>query len=621
MFLVQTDNGLLLSLNYSGGTGAIYDPGLDTDADGFPDDGDGDGKPDYNPIEVAKFTGLTNPQGGVLVGNTLWAVAHDAKALYRIDIDVDFPENSTSTKVLSLEFQPHDIKVDPNNSEHLLLGGDLSSTAYMVSYNTATQETITKKYESGSISGNYEIIAFDSQGNPWMTEYNYNLARQLNLTTLELTGLQVDLGGRPNAFTIVREAVPADVDADGYDSTADCDDANPEINPGADELCTEEVDEDCDGDTQSGAIDTGTFYPDADGDKFGDQNSPGVEACEVPANHVDDNTDCDDQNASTYPGALEILDGVDNNCNSQVDEGLDSPVPSPTVKPGDDDTSETSVPGDDDDTTTSPPGDDDDTAETTATGDDDASTGDDDTSETTAPGDDDSSSDETTSPGDDDSTLETVECSFNEGATWSEEECKDVPLGDEDTAFGSGGPFSSEQDGDDLVLTYVGNGSFGVDKVSPPQKGIVIDDGAGSGAAVHGTRPRTVRTDAEFTVSVLDEQDERAHCVTLTTPLASFENGICEGETAVVDRNTGEIIEGKTTAEAVLAALDEDRDESVGCGGCDTSDSTPSAPLEGAILLLAVATSINRKKRGFGGFSLKEFGTSIAQSIHRALQG
>ena len=34
--------------------------------------------------------------------------------------------------------------------------------------------------------------------------------------------------------------------------------------------------------------------------------------------------DCDDQDANTYPGAPEMCDGMDNNCNGQSDEGLGS---------------------------------------------------------------------------------------------------------------------------------------------------------------------------------------------------------------------------------------------------------------------------------------------------------
>ena len=32
--------------------------------------------------------------------------------------------------------------------------------------------------------------------------------------------------------------------------------------------------------------------------------------------------DCDDSDGQTFPGSVEICDGVDNNCNGEVDEGV-----------------------------------------------------------------------------------------------------------------------------------------------------------------------------------------------------------------------------------------------------------------------------------------------------------
>jgi len=49
------------------------------------------------------------------------------------------------------------------------------------------------------------------------------------------------------------EAAVGDDDNDGWTTDAgDCDDANAEVNPGATELCGNQVDDDCDGDVDEG---------------------------------------------------------------------------------------------------------------------------------------------------------------------------------------------------------------------------------------------------------------------------------------------------------------------------------------------------------------------------------
>ena len=105
----------------------------------------------------------------------------------------------------------------------------------------------------------------------------------------------------------------------GYVSdNTDCDDGNAAINPGATEIC-DGFDNDCDGQVDEGV--TTTYYADTDNDTYGDPNSS-VEACSQPSGYVSDNTDCDDTNSAINPGATEICDGVDNDCDGQVDEGL-----------------------------------------------------------------------------------------------------------------------------------------------------------------------------------------------------------------------------------------------------------------------------------------------------------
>lgn len=63
-----------------------------------------------------------------------------------------------------------------------------------------------------------------------------------------------------------------------------------------------------------------TWYADNDNDGFGDVNDA-VIACNPPAGFVGDNTDCNDANGSVFPGAFEFCDGLDNNCDGNIDEG------------------------------------------------------------------------------------------------------------------------------------------------------------------------------------------------------------------------------------------------------------------------------------------------------------
>ena len=95
----------------------------------------------------------------------------------------------------------------------------------------------------------------------------------------------------------------------------DCNDSDDTINPGADEVC-DGIDNNCDGVVDEGL--TSTFYQDLDGDGFG--SSITVQSCTQPSGYVAQDGDCDDSDATINPNASEICNGIDENCDSVIDD-------------------------------------------------------------------------------------------------------------------------------------------------------------------------------------------------------------------------------------------------------------------------------------------------------------
>jgi hypothetical protein len=67
------------------------------------------------------------------------------------------------------------------------------------------------------------------------------------------------------------------------------------------------------------------FYVDADGDGFGSTSTANF--CSMPSTgYALNNTDCNDAVATTYPGATELCNSVDDNCSGFVDEACPSTI-------------------------------------------------------------------------------------------------------------------------------------------------------------------------------------------------------------------------------------------------------------------------------------------------------
>ena len=126
--------------------------------------------------------------------------------------------------------------------------------------------------------------------------------------------------GDPNDYNCDGSVGYADVDADGLPACQDCNDGDPDVYYGANETC-DGKDNDCDGEVDDNPIDGSTFYIDHDADGFGSPDEVyAVYSCgDAPDGYVADNTDCNDLAATAYPGADEVCDGIDNDCNDLVD--------------------------------------------------------------------------------------------------------------------------------------------------------------------------------------------------------------------------------------------------------------------------------------------------------------
>jgi MYXO-CTERM domain-containing protein len=181
--------------------------------------------------------------------------------------------------------------------------------------------TFTASWTAPAAPGSYGFIAWgnsvDLNGN---TSGDRAASASISVTVCTPQTFFVDADG--DGFGNPGSSQQACSAPAGYVTVSgDCDDTDPARHPGATEVCNG-VDDDCNGivDDATGAG-TSTYHADADGDGFGSSAST-LTACSPPAGYVAQGGDCDDSDPLVHPGATEVCNGKDDNCNGQVDEGL-----------------------------------------------------------------------------------------------------------------------------------------------------------------------------------------------------------------------------------------------------------------------------------------------------------
>ena len=127
---------------------------------------------------------------------------------------------------------------------------------------------------------------------------------------------------------LIADCVDEDDDNDGTKDVLDCQPLNPQIHMDAQETCNG-IDENCNGiDDDEDAVGCTWYYQDADQDGFGADAAEKRCFCSPqPLIYYTalDGGDCDDITGAANPLGEETCNGLDDNCNGQVDEGVASP--------------------------------------------------------------------------------------------------------------------------------------------------------------------------------------------------------------------------------------------------------------------------------------------------------
>ena len=154
------------------------------------------------------------------------------------------------------------------------------------------------------------------------------------------------IGGDLLGWFLTIELQTSDADGDGWvDSCGDCDGGDATVFPGADEICGDGIDQDCEAGDLELDVDGDTFHDATCGGLDCDDSDPAINpGVDVDADTYDACVDCDDSDPAVNPAGVEVCDdGLDNDCDGVEDVADDDGDGATDVACGGDDCDDTNA--------------------------------------------------------------------------------------------------------------------------------------------------------------------------------------------------------------------------------------------------------------------------------------
>jgi Putative metal-binding motif len=229
------------------------------------------------------------------------------------------------------------VMIDSHESGAFELVDQVGTRFYDNAKTTLVTHAMPQTYANGQVQFSFRWIAPATVGatqlEVWSNAGNDNLKPEDDSAGEQLAGVSVgcdaawyytdsDKDGAGAEQGRVFSCTPV---ADRISKGGDCNDQNPLINPAAVELCNS-VDDDCDGVPDDGLMPM-LLVEDADGDGYGNRSGMSMIGCPPVANFAPTFDDCNDRDANVHPGAAEVVNGRDDNCNAQTDEAVTPAMP------------------------------------------------------------------------------------------------------------------------------------------------------------------------------------------------------------------------------------------------------------------------------------------------------